>query len=92
MKATKSSPPINLKEQVVKHEQCMQLPKWSVNDAFLFDSIQEVLKTGIQMSATAKNMASSKLKPSVLQAILDCLNRRKEGPPLEEEQVLRTAI
>ena len=44
------------------------------------------------MSATAKNMASSKLKPSVRQAILDCFNRRKEGPPLEEEQVLRTAI
>ena len=70
----------------------MQLPKWSVNDAYLFDTIQEVLETGIQMSAIAKNMASSKLKPSVLQAILDCLNRRKEGPPLEEEQELRTAI
>ena len=67
IKATKLSAPLNLKEHVIKYEHSVQLPKWRVNDA----SIKEILDTGIQISATTKDMTSSKLKPTVLQAISD---------------------
>ena len=46
-------------------KESLSKPQWSFNDEYLFLSIESVLKSGVQMSATTVDQATSKLKPAV---------------------------
>ena len=88
MKASKASPRVKLKDEVVvKRERINNVkPQWVVNDRHLFASIDEVLRTGIQMSASSKDLSTTKLKPQVMNQIMDSFNRRKDESPLDKGQ------
>ena len=62
------------------------LPHWEINDAHLINSIGEVLKLGIQMTESTKDLATTKLKHAVMNMIVAGLNRRKSGTPLNNDQ------
>ena len=62
------------------------LPHWEINDAHLINSIGEVLKLGIQMTESTKDLATTKLKHAVMNMIVAGLNRRKGGTPLNNDQ------
>ena len=62
------------------------LPHWEINDAHLINSIDEVLKLGIQMTESTKDLATPKLKHTVMDLIVAGLNRRKGGTMLNNDQ------
>ena len=62
------------------------VPHWEINDAHLINSIGEVLKLGIQMTESTKDLATTKLKHAVMNMIVAGLNRRKGGTPLNNDQ------
>ena len=68
-------------------KESLSKPRWSVNDEYLFLSIESVLKSGVQMSKTTVDQATLKLKPAVLQQILTKLNDLKSGPAIDRKQL-----
>ena len=62
-------------------------PKWAVNDIYLFEAIEFVLGTGVQMSSTKDGSHTSMLTRPVLKQILTKLNEFKMGTPITSKQL-----
>lgn len=76
----------------VKKERSKTLPHWLDNDKHLFESIADVMKLGIQMMESTKDAATPRMKKAVMDLIVSGLNKRKEGLPLDTEQVRMTTV